>query len=312
VSFDAWRSGSGPLRTESLTVRRKMDDGESIIQAVDALWEADEGGRVGELLGRLIDDEGVSPYVGTAWVRQAVRCDDDAAVLNKLQTLECETDRWKVVCREYVSYLGHRKDRRVLNRLVRKYESPIRASTPCWAAVGSAYRDRSMNRKVIQWMADWRSRADVEAGMLFPLVLAELAVKDEHAAAEVAGHAVGLTIDRSFDFHLIWLTAIGLLDQNEQQAVECFSRINPTGYNDYYHQLYGLLKAVLEVVTAEAETLSWPIARAQIHTARKAIDRENWKDPVVRRLYWRYRAMIATRFRNSPAVLIARLRAWLS
>ena len=78
----------------------------------------------------------------------------------------------------------------------------------------------------------------------------------------------------------------------------------------YFQQLYALMNATLDVLTSDPTTAEWPAARAHLTAARRAIERENWQDQVVRRFYWRCRAAAAAHCGNSPAAALARLRGW--
>ena len=287
--------------------RCKMDDADSLQQAVEAMWSAWAAGEAGGVLGEAIEDPEASPHVAAVWLRHAARKGNHRVIRRKLRSLADRQDRWHILSRAYLALLAEPRRQSHLGRFVRKYRAKLHADTQSWAAVASAYRDLSKDRKVIAWMADWQTRSDAQGLMLFTLVLSCLAVGSLRKAAEVADRALSLTIDNSFDFHLIWRAAIGLLDGDLDAAVEHFSRVNPAGYTEYYQQLYGLIKATLEILTGDPGQFSWPAARRHLQLARSQFQPENWSDRVVRRLYWRCRQLAAKHCGSTLAVVHARL-----
>jgi hypothetical protein len=118
-------------------------------------------------------------------------------------------------------------------------------------------------------------------------------------------------MDNSFDFHLIWLAAIGLSTGDLDAAVAYFSRINPSGYAEYYQQLYGLLKATLDVLAGDPRPSGWPEARRHLRQARSQIRPENWSDRVVQRLFWRCRELAARHCGKTLPAFSARLARML-
>ena len=273
--------------------RCEMDDASLLQRAVEAMGEASAAGQAEAVLAGALDDPQASPLVAAAWVRHAARDGKHRLIRQKLRALADRDDRWHVLSRAYVSQLAERRQDQRLHGFVRKHRARLHADTRSWAAVGSALRDLSRDKEVIRWMGDWRTRDDVQSRMLFPLVLSHLADRSERRAAEVANHALSLTIDDSFEFYLIWLAAIGLLSGDLDAAFAHFSRINPSAFSDYYQQLYGLLKATLEVLSGDPARGKWPAARRQLETARSGIRPENWSDRVVQRLFWRCRELAA-------------------
>jgi hypothetical protein len=289
----AKRDSDGAKRQLAALCRCKMEDADPLQQAVEAMCQASGAGDAEEVLAEALEDPQASPLVAAAWVTRAARNGKHRLIRNKLRGLADGDDRWHVLSRAYLSQLAERRQPMRLRTFVRRHRAKLHGDTQSWAAVASALRDLSQDKQVIRWMADWRTRSGLQARMLFPLVLSHLAGRSDRRAAEVANHALSLTVDNSFDFYLIWLSAIGLLTGDIDAAVTQFFRIKPSGYTDYYQQLYGLLKATFEVLIGEPARARWPAARRQLSAARSQIRPDYWTDRVIRRLYWRCRELAA-------------------
>jgi tetratricopeptide (TPR) repeat protein len=292
----------------ALLCRCKMDDAEWLQRAVEAMWKALPGWQVGEVLSEALEDAQASPHVAGVWLRHAARAGQYRLIQKKLRALADRSDRWHILAQAHAAHLAEDGQDPRLDRFVRKYRSRLRADTASWAAVGAAYRDLSRNRKVIRWMRDWPAREDATPLMLFPLVLAHLAVGSTHKATEVAAHALSLTRDRSFDYHLLWLAAIGLLHGDCEGSVACFSRINPGGYTEYYQQLYGLVGETLGLLRRGPGEITWPEARQRLKAARGECEPATWADKVVKRLYWRCYELAARHTGSTMSVTCAKLR----
>jgi hypothetical protein len=288
-----------------------MDDADLLQRAVEAMRQASAADDAEEVLADALEDPQASPLVAAAWVTLAARNGKHCLIRRKLRALADRDERWHVLSRAYVAQLAEQRQQPRLRAFVRKHRAKLHADTQSWAAVASAMRDLSQEKQVIRWMADWRSRDDLQARMLFPLVLSHLAGRSERRAAEVAHHALSLTMDNSFDYYLIWLSAIGLLRGEVDDAVAHFSRINPSGYPDYYQQLYGLLRATFEVLTGDPAGANWPAARRQLGAARSQILPDHWADRVVQRLFWRCRELAAQHCGKTLAAFWARLARML-
>jgi tetratricopeptide (TPR) repeat protein len=288
----AKRDSEGAKRQLASLCRCKMEDADLLQQAVEAMWQT-SAVEAEEVLAEALEDPQASPLVAAAWVTRAARNGKHRLIRKKLRALADGDDRWHVLSRAYLSQLAERRQPMRLRTFVRRHRAKLHGDTQSWAAVASALRDLSQDKQVIRWMADWRTRSGLQARMLFPLVLSHLADRSEPRAAEVANHALSLTVDNSFDFYLIWLSAIGLLTGEIDAAVAQFSRIKPSRYTDYYQQLYGLLKATFEVLIGEPDRANWPAARRQLSAARSQIRPDYWADRVIQRLYWRCRELAA-------------------
>ncbi len=288
--------------------RCKMEDAALLQEAVEAMWAAGASKQVTDVLSVAIDDPQASPQVAVAWL---VRAGDHVShhTRDKLKKLDHRSERWHVLCLAYISLMAERRLLGKLTWFVRRNRGKIRANTRTWAVVGSIYRDLQQDKDVVRWMRDWRKRGDLEANMLFPLVLAHLARGSNRKAATVANHALTLTIDHTFDFHLAWLVAIELLRGDVDAAAEYFSRINPTGYHEYYQQLYGLVRVTLEILQTHPWRSDWATARRKLDEARARFQPENWADRVVRKLYWRCRGLAAWHHGKPLRCLYAKIRA---
>ncbi len=286
-----------------------MESPEPLQQAVEAMRKSGIKQEAGEVLGEALVDPRSSPQVAAVWLTEAAQDGQLALVKRALKRLADRGPLWHVLCQSYVEHVAAARHPGRLHWTVRKHRRRIEQDTRTWAAVGQAYRDLNQDRRVLAWMGDWRSREDAEAHMLLPLVIACMALKRERLAVEVGARALAKPIDYSTPYHLIWLAACGVMLGDLRAAQESFSRINPSGFPDYYQQLYGLLKATLEILAADPDSRDWQAARNRLRDARDQIHPEARRDPIIRRLFCRCKLLIARHHGRTLAALTARLQA---
>jgi len=66
----------------------------------------------------------------------------------------------------------------------------LRDHTLGWGKVGYVYSTFEYSRKVVSWLADWKSRPNVESWMLYNLVVALQKLRQHDAALEVIRYGV--------------------------------------------------------------------------------------------------------------------------
>ncbi|MEM8680954.1 MAG: tetratricopeptide repeat protein, partial [Planctomycetota bacterium] len=148
--------------------RAKLDDAQSLMEAMDQLLPMGAAGAVKSDLADAIQDDQASPYVAAAWVELMAREVRLTTIEQLAKEGACSKEKWSALTAHYLNILTESRAESRLHGFVERFRPIIRASNQAWSAVGSAFKDLDQCEETIEWMSDWQSRPGVNGKDLFP------------------------------------------------------------------------------------------------------------------------------------------------
>ena len=124
------------------------------------------------------------------------------------------------------------------------------ARTRTRGAVGYAMVCLRQYRRLVRWMADWRTRNGLEPWMLANLAEGLRAVGRKREAVEASRRALALPFESAHAVHRLWLAADALQDGELDAAKQWLSQVRRDGL-PRHTILFDLTTAVLTMAAAE-------------------------------------------------------------
>ena len=204
------------------------------------------------------------PKAGQVWVRVRVERKKWKGLAKTIQNLP----KGELAQQVRGAYLTALTERRVpLNVIffVRRMRKALRENTTNWGQVGYAFTGCGLHRRTIRWMADWRTRPDVQCWMLLNLASSLRTLGHHDRAVAVNRYALTLTPDHTLPKHLAWVAMEDALDDAEaarESAERLYAEIAPqfekqTQPYRYLNVLAGQTLAVRRAEGVEARRVAY-------------------------------------------------------
>jgi cellulose synthase operon protein C len=152
----------------------ELDNSDGIKSAIFAMKSAGLATNVEKILYKQLSQATVSPAVQFVWLGNAAELDRWEKIDRFIQSMDFRTDLGQQVVRSYLQLLGKHQQKKILFKFIDRSDRSLRSETLLWGTVGLALRLMYADLKVIKWLADWETRADVEPWMLVNLTEANI------------------------------------------------------------------------------------------------------------------------------------------
>ena len=240
-----------------------------------------------ELIDELIERPEANAKVGALWVRRHAargdwKCED------RLPPLQARGAVGREATCAFVEVLAEARRAVPLRRYIEKHGSTLRQETPTWASVGYGLLTVGDYSRTALWLADWRSRADLQPWMLIPLAVALRGAGRDDEAAEASRHALGLEDqDARSGCHSVWLATDELLTGRAEAATNHLATTDPSGLNPYYQSLYALVQVTIELQPMDATERGQAFAPIRERLRAAPPEPVDWSCPAFRRTHRR-------------------------
>lgn len=204
--------------------------------------------------------------------------------------------------RALLEYIGEKRDLKLLRRLVRHYRGDLVADMECWGMVGFAYLSCQRFNDVIQWMRDWRQRADAPAWALDNLAVALRSLQRHDAAHEVSQRSLQLA-PQNLDAKT-WLAVDAARQDNLQALAQLLGSIPPQEVREYFQNLLTVLQAYLDAAQAGDSRKALPGFGRVAHKRGKRSVLRNLMRDLSRQLLVRYTPPLARPWRWLQFVML--------
>jgi tetratricopeptide (TPR) repeat protein len=221
-----------------------------------------------DLAGRLALDD---TAVGTAWVRALSSAGGfrwRRALLRRLDAGDVSGACLSGICDGLLLV----KQRPLINKVVAKCEARIRSHNWSWGNVARIWCDHCEDARVVEWMADWTERQNLEMWMLVNLALSLRGLGRTEEAHEVHEFALEkANPDHSRAYHEAWLALDAALAYKAEAVQDYFMRTDLDVVDGYTLLIATFARAVLVTVTAPDKTYAFDEARHQLTQAARTI-----------------------------------------
>jgi hypothetical protein len=241
--------------------------------------------------------------VGRQWVRRRAarnqwNCNRQLRELRKHGAIAVEA-AWL-----YIELLGQKKKKWTFRLFLARNRSWLRANARTWGAVGYTMVRLRQYRRLVRWMADWRTRDGLEPWMLANLAEGLRAVGRKPEAVEANRRALALPFESAHANHRLWLAADALQDGQLDAARQWLSQVRRDGLQQHNAFLFDMVTAVLTMAAAPEAKKSEVFADARRAVAQAAAGyRTFFRDRPRLRFYRKCVWMIARYRGGSPAKL---------
>ena len=189
------------------------------------------------------------------------------------------TETGMLALAQYLERLVELRRRHRLHRLIARERKRIRANTRCWGSVGYALAYLEPPLKAIAWLADWKTRADLEPWMLHNLVITLRVLGRWPEASRVGQHALQLEVDPTRPQHATWLALDAALEGDRRESERLLELAVPQPEPVLYRHLTALTQLLL---TAHPHRRDRAAARRAERAVLSAARRAARKIPLLR------------------------------
>lgn len=229
------------------------DDVAALEEATETLRNAGFKQELMRLLTDALSLPDVNPHVGALWMRRVVNSKVwDHRYPKSLDSLCARGEVGYRAVIEFLEVLGGKRRHQLVQQAVARHAKWLRTHPRGWAAAGRALAQARCYRQAARWMADWRSKPELDLPTLHRLALALRASGRPGRAHEV----IRVALDRpgageQFPVFRLWQAQDEAFAGNTQKASAIFKQINPTGWDDDLLVVFYLVRSVIRVQKAE-------------------------------------------------------------
>lgn len=196
------------------------------------------------------------PHVGALWMRRLLSSNNWDRRYPKTMDQLCR--RGEIGRRAVIEFLETvpAKNRTALVRgAVRKHGRWLRKDAHGWGVAARALVGVRLYSWAAKWMADWRRRPELDLPLLQCLTLALRGAGREKEAQEVIGLALAKPDpDQRFSIFHLWQAQEAALQRETAEASAHFKQVHPEGWEHDSLVLYYLVRGVIRVQKADAES----------------------------------------------------------
>jgi len=268
-------------KTEALAGLRhlclqKQADAGALFQADEAIGQVGWGGDARHIYRSLLSDPQANAAVGTLLgnilAKRKYWLTDGGLSATDPSTPIGHSIR--VAMLDKAAATGRRK---FVEKILRRDGEALRGATRSWGAGGYALATFRKYSATVDWLSDWRSRADAEPWMLNNLAISLRALKRDQEAHEVSLHAVGLRGDQTTPKHHLFLAWDEMM-RGEVAAAESRMKKLPKDGKANFESMHALVTAMIKVAKVSTDE------RVMIYKRESSILRQDawkaiWSDP---------------------------------
>jgi cellulose synthase operon protein C len=301
----AWRiiaaSSQGDLALALATMqqfcRMPLKDAETSIWILSSILEHGEVTAWQGCLSDLWAQEGVSPFVGVAWVKLHLATEGPDYVLQHLCATASSGQIWVEAASSFIIGLLEQQDVDMLYRLIDANRQRLREEPFLWELVGLVMAHLDQYEQILEWMGDWTERAHVSAAALSALTVAHWGLDDIESAISISQQALANLQDPHVHWHHVMLALERLIQGDAAGGEHYLAQVYTERLDENGQNLYTLAETVLGLLqpTAESgEAPSWEQMDAALETQLAGWSDLLRKDPVAQKIYRGLQATLHT------------------
>ena len=252
----------------------------SISTGARAIDQSGRGGVVDRLIDERLEKGSFSPALAECWVSTAFqhRKFNIHRRLRKLQQhgeparaaviryLDCLAENYETARREAKLFAPSRL-RHHFRKVMNAHRDWLRTHTLGWGKVGYVYATLDDPRKVVSWLADWKTQPNVESWMLYNLVISLQKLHRYDAALEVVRYAVAMRHWQDlYETFQSWAAFEEVLRGNVDQAERHLMAVPVASENKYANGFRVMAQLLVDLARPEAKETARSV-RARLRAA---------------------------------------------
>jgi predicted Zn-dependent protease len=224
----------------------------SLHAAVAALVEAGWSRAAEDALAGALHLVDSNPAVGDLWVRRFV-ARGAWGQSRRFREAVSNSAVWTQARVAYVEELAHHRRPWRLWWFVRRERAQLASEPLTWGAVGYAYVTLRQWKRALRWMANWRSRPDLQPWMLTNIAAALRSLGRDPEALAANHRALLLAEGHAVAQHHLWLGLDAAFAGRLEEVEKHLAEIREPALGAYEVALLALVKAARAVPTAAPE-----------------------------------------------------------
>jgi tetratricopeptide (TPR) repeat protein len=249
-----------------------------------------------------------NPLAALARVTQCCEAQQFQEGLNLVSRLDPAGVAWRDAMTTLLRALGEARKLRQAKRLVGAHREALGRHTLTWGIVGYVLASTGNRPATVQWLADYRSRENVEPWMVINLSLSLHELGKRREAREASQYVLELAEHAQLDPQVAVFIALDqALGGNPDYAVERVLTLEPESLPPLCQGILVYLRALTRVQRAAPEERQKAFREARDELARPEYERP-WTTPGMRQTY---RAVLQ-RLAEDVGGFRARAWAWLT
>jgi hypothetical protein len=196
------------------------------------------------------------PHVGALWMRRLLSSNNwDRRYPKTMDELYRRGEIGQRAVIEFLETVPAKNRAALVQEALRKHGKWLRKDATGWGAAARALVGVRLYRQAAKWMADWRTRPDLDLPLLHCLAVALRGSGREKQAGEVTQLALAKPgVEQQFSIFHLWQAQEEALVENTTAAAASFKQAHPEGWEDDALVLYYLVRGVIRVQRADAES----------------------------------------------------------
>ncbi|HMV86903.1 MAG TPA: tetratricopeptide repeat protein [Blastocatellia bacterium] len=215
-----------------------------IAEAVSAEVETDWNAIVDGVIEETLSLPQANPYVGVVFVERCEASRKWETCRRRLLSLPERGELWRKAIGAYLEALANAGEKHRARQLIAELRNDLRGHVQTWGNTGYVLFNLGDVRSTIDWLADWRERAEVESWMLWNLSVALSTDGRDRESHEVCLHALTLPSDDLTQSHTLLVAFRELLGGKVVEAVSRLSAINEPTLREWDRFLWQIVCAL--------------------------------------------------------------------
>ncbi|VTS06451.1 tetratricopeptide repeat protein [Tuwongella immobilis] len=244
----ATKRGDIPVAIDALRDLATSRDSSYMLlgKAIDTLQAAKADKAIDDMLGTLIDQGNVRPFVARFWAERRMP-NDIPTLLARLPKLLEEGDAGEEVVSVLLSWFDGPEKAGELALLLQNHSESLQRNLDAWARVGDALVSTGNYTLAISWLSDWQKRTGVESWMLSPLVFSLRQAGRWEESQNTAIAALELPTELAYHDHGVWAAIEEALAGKPMPAKEHLERVELSRLSDEMRLLAEMAKLLIAV-----------------------------------------------------------------
>jgi cellulose synthase operon protein C len=248
-----------------------LDEVDHLAIAVDALLQSGQAAQVRETLLASLEKPSHPSELARSLVDVLAREGNLSQIEEVLRWLPADGQDWAFAAAAYADALGDAQAAAKVASLVKRYGKALRAHTRSWSAAGAALQQCGMYEACREWMQDWQSRTDADAGGLRPLAVVALALDDFRSLEVVAQRVDELPATPAVDAIRLLNVCTDVARNDLDAAQRRLEGVRTGNLNDFFARLHRLVVAAVDLANSLDNGSRW----AQVQRSWNAALRES-------------------------------------
>jgi tetratricopeptide (TPR) repeat protein len=209
-----------------------------------------------KLAATILDGSQRNPGLGAVWMTQTLDRGIHSIWIQmwKLRRLKVSEDVSDEIWDVFLRFLSERGSARPLRWVIRANRHFLHSRESLWGSAGYALINAQCYRSVVEWHADWRSRSNVPAWMLFNLAVSIDGVEGLEAGYEIRRYIrANFPSDKDGDRIACCLGFMEAAHGDLDKARESFDEYAPADLTRYFRFIHYLGQAILAARSPQSD-----------------------------------------------------------